>query len=228
MENILIVEDEKDIAESIEYNLSKEGFKVYKAHDGQNGLKSAREKLPDLILLDLMLPGLSGLDLCRILKKETRTSKIPIIMLTAKGSEADKVVGLELGADDYITKPFSMRELLARVKTVLRRYSSEKETPRAVLKFPGLEIDIEKHEVKVSGKPVELTAKEFALLRFLAENKEKVFERSRLLDTIWGVDVAIETRTVDVHMRRLREKLGRAGEHLVTLRGVGYKFRSDV
>ncbi len=228
MINILVVDDEKDIVEAIEYNLEKDGYKVYKAYDGLNALKSAREKLPDLIILDLMLPGLSGLEVCRILKKEAKTAHIPIIMLTAKGGEADKVVGLELGADDYITKPFSMRELVARVKTILRRYESKEGEARPVLKFPDLEIDAERHEVKAGGKRVELTAKEFALLKFLAENKEKVFERNKLLDIIWGIDVAIETRTVDVHMRRLREKLGKAGRHLITLRGVGYKFRSDV
>lgn len=228
MESVLIVDDEKDIVEAIEYNLEKEGLKVYKAYDGHSGLRSAREKLPDLILLDLMLPGIGGLEVCKILKKEAKTSNIPIIMLTAKGEEADKVVGLELGADDYITKPFSMRELVARVKTVLRRYEPKSEEPRQKLRFSDLDIDPEKHEVKASGKSVELTAKEFALLKFLAENKEKVFGREKLLDTIWGIDVAIETRTVDVHVRRLREKLGRAGKHLVTLRGVGYKFKSDV
>lgn len=228
METILIVDDEKDIAQALEYNLAKEGFKILKAHDGHAALRSSREKAPNIIILDLMLPGMSGFEVCRALKKDPKTSNIPIIMLTAKTGESDKIVGLELGADDYITKPFSMRELVARVKTVLRRYGPMAEEPRHKLKFSDLDIDPEKHEVRALGKVVELTAKEFALLRFLAENKEKVFGREKLLDTIWGIDVAIETRTVDVHVRRLREKLGKVGKHLVTLRGVGYKFKSDV
>jgi DNA-binding response OmpR family regulator len=145
-------------------------------------------------------------------------------MLTAKGTEADKVVGLELGADDYITKPFSMRELIARIKSVLRRYGTKEKAVRKLLKFPGLEIDVEKHEVKAGGKPVELTAMEFKLLQVLAENKERAFSREHLLDLVWGIEVAIETRTVDVHIKRLREKLKRSGKHILTLRGVGYKF----
>jgi DNA-binding response OmpR family regulator len=203
MANILVIEDEKDIVEAIEYNLKKEGFKVSHAYDGPTGLKAAKDKLPDLILLDLMLPDISGLDVCKSLKKETRTAGIPIIILTAKGTESDKIVGLEMGADDYITKPFSMRELITRIRTILRRYSPE---------------------VKVGTKNVELTAKEFALLEHLAKNPGRIFRREGLLDTVWGIEVAIETRTIDVHIRRLREKLGKAGRHLQTLRGVGYKF----
>lgn len=224
MPEILIVEDEKDIVESIEYNLKKEGFKVAKANDGLNGLRLAQEKLPALILLDLMLPGLDGLEVCRRLKKNPKTAAIPVIMLTAKGSETDKVVGLEVGADDYIVKPFSLKELIARVKTILRRYEKPAEAPKAIIKFKTLEIDTDKHEVRAAGKLIELTAKEFQLLHYLAENQGRVFSRERLLDAVWGIDVAIETRTVDVHVRRLREKLGKAGHHLVTLRGVGYKF----
>jgi two-component system alkaline phosphatase synthesis response regulator PhoP len=226
MSNILIIEDEKDIVEAIEYNLKKEGYKVYKAYDGRSAIKIAREKIPDLIILDLMLPALNGLEVCKILKKEKETAAIPVIMLTAKGSEVDKVLGLELGADDYITKPFGMRELLARIKTILKRYSKEAEAARPVFKFPDLEIDIEKHEVKAGGKPVELTAKEFALLQFLAENKDRAISREKLLDRVWGIEVAIETRTVDVHVKRLREKLAKkAGKYILTLRGVGYKFK---
>jgi two-component system alkaline phosphatase synthesis response regulator PhoP len=224
MSIILIIEDEKDIAQAIEYNLNKEGFKTAKAFDGLTGLKIAQEKHPDLILLDLMLPGIDGLEVCRRLKRDKTTAATPIIMLTAKGSETDKIVGLEVGADDYIVKPFSMKELIARIKTILRRYEKPVEVISKGIKYPDLEIDVERHEVKALGKKVELTAKEFALLLFLAQNKEKVFSRERLLDTVWGVEVAIETRTVDVHMRRLREKLGKAGKHLITLRGVGYKF----
>jgi len=223
MAEILIIEDERDIVEILEYNLKREGYRVAKAYDGISGLKMAESKIPSLILLDLMLPGLSGLDICRKLKKDDRTATIPIIMLTAKGTETDKVVGLEVGADDYLTKPFSTKELIARIKAILRRY--EKPSPPTVaLKFKYLEIDTERHEVKANGKLAELTAKEFQLLFYLASNPGHVYSREQLLDTVWGIEVAIETRTVDVHMRRLREKLGKAGDHLLTLRGVGYKF----
>ncbi|MBN2058195.1 MAG: response regulator transcription factor [Candidatus Saganbacteria bacterium] len=227
MDSILIIEDEKDIVEAIEYNLKKAGFKVYKAYDGKTGLKQAKERSPSLVLLDLMLPGMDGLDVCKNLKKSETTAGTPVVMLTAKSSEVDKVLGLEIGADDYITKPFSMRELLARIKAILKRYGwREKDLPQAVIKFPELEIDIDRHEVKASGKLVELTAKEFALLRYLAENKGKAISRERLLDTVWGIEVAIETRTVDVHIKRLREKIGKkASKYIQTLRGVGYKFK---
>jgi len=224
MAEILIIEDERDIAEAVEYNLKREGFKVSKSHDGLNGLKAAEEKIPSLILLDLMLPGIDGLEVCRKLKKNQKTQNIPIIMLTAKGEETDKVVGLELGAEDYITKPFGMKELVARVKTVLRRSGAKIETPQNIVKMKDLEIDPDRHEVSAAGKTIELTAKEFQLLYFLAQNPERVFSRERLLDAVWGIEVAIETRTVDVHVRRLREKLGKAGKHILTLRGVGYKF----
>jgi len=224
MAKLLIIEDEKDIVQALEYNLKKEGFEIHKAYDGLQGLKLATEIIPDLIILDLMLPGLDGLELCRKIKKDPKTENIPIIMLTAKGAETDKVVGLEVGADDYITKPFSMRELIARVKAILKRYGHKEKAYKLNLKFTDLEIDSERHEIKAAGKMVELTAKEFALLKYLAENQGRVYSRERLLDAIWGIEVAIETRTVDVHMRRLREKLGRAGKHLKTLRGVGYKF----
>ena len=224
MTEILIIEDDRDIVETLEYNLKKEGFKTSKAYDGAQGLKLAEEKNPSLVLLDLMLPIIEGLEVCRRLKKNPKTAHIPVIMLTAKGTETDKVVGLEVGADDYLTKPFSNKELMARVKTILRRYEKPAEPLAVLIKFKDLEIDSDQHIVKVGGKEIELTAKEFQLLHYLAENKGRVFSRDRLLDSVWGIDVAIETRTVDVHMRRLREKLGKAGEHLLTLRGVGYKF----
>jgi phosphate regulon transcriptional regulator PhoB len=224
MTNILIIEDEKDIAEAIEYNLSKEGYKVSKAFDGTNGLRAAQAKSPDLIILDLMLPGIDGFEICKQLKKDAKTSHIPIIMLTAKSGEVDKVLGLELGADDYITKPFSMRELVARVKTVLKRYEKKEKPAAKKLGFANVQIDLEKHEVTVGTKLVELTAKEFSLLQYLVENKGRAFSREHLLDHVWGIEVAIETRTVDVHVKRLREKLGKAGEHILTLRGVGYKL----
>ena len=224
MSKILIIDDEKDLVESIEYNLKKEGFTVSKAYDGQAGLKSAREKSPDLIILDLMLPEISGMDLCKIIKKEDRTAAIPIIMLTAKTSQVDKIVGLEIGADDYLTKPFDMRELIARIRAILKRSGVKEKSAGIIFKFPDLEVDTAKHEVRVLGRIIELTAKEFALLCHLIENKERVCTRESLLDTVWGIEVAIETRTVDVHVKNLREKMGKAGKHILTLRGVGYKF----
>ncbi|MBU0501871.1 MAG: response regulator [bacterium] len=224
MSTILIIEDEEDIVEAIAYNLRKEGFSLNKAYDGEAGLSLARRRLPDLIILDLMLPKLGGLELCKTLKKDPKTATIPIIMLTAKSSELDKVLGLELGADDYLTKPFSMRELIARIRTILNRYSLTMPQNKLILSFPDLEINIERHEVKVAGKLIALTAKEFALLQYLAENEGKVIGRTKLLDTVWGIEVAIETRTVDAHMRNLRDKLGRGGQYLKTVRGVGYKF----
>lgn len=223
MKHILIIDDEKDIVQSIEYYLSQEGFKVSKSYDGMNGLEAVHKKNPDLIILDLMLPGISGIELCKMLKADEKTSSIPIIMLTAKSEEADKVVGLEIGADDYITKPFSMKELVARIKTVLKRYG-KKEDVQKIIKYPGLEIDSDSHSVKVNGKEIDLTAKEFLLLEYLAKNPEKVFSRDKLLDLVWGIDVAIETRTIDVHIRRLRDKLGKLAKYIKTLHGVGYKF----
>ncbi len=223
MNHILIIDDEKDIVQAIEYNLEKEGYKVSKSFDGLNGLDAAKKKIPDLIILDLMLPGMNGIELCKMLKSDSQTSSIPIIMLTAKSDESDKIVGLEIGADDYITKPFSIKELLARIKAVLKRYTL-KEEQKKILKFPGLEIYPDSHTVSVFGKEIDLTAKEFMLLEYLAMNEGKVFSRDKLLDIIWGIDVAIETRTVDVHIRRLREKLGKAAKYLKTLHGVGYKF----
>lgn len=226
MRHVLIIDDEKDIVESVEYNLAKEGYKISKAYDGINGLEAVHKKLPDLVILDLMLPGMSGIEICKAMKADQKTASIPVIMLTAKGEETDKIVGLEVGADDYMTKPFSIRELTARIKTILKRYGKKNETVTA-LKFQGLDIDPDSHTVKVSGKEIELTAKEFLLLEHLARNPEKVFSRDRLLDIVWGIDVAIETRTVDVHMRRLREKLGRSAKYLKTIHGVGYKFSAN-
>lgn len=224
VKTILAIDDEKDIVEAIEYNLSKEGYKVLKAYDGDTGLLTAQNKIPDLIILDLMLPGLDGGEVCKRLKKDPKTTNIPIIMLTAKSEVTDKIVGLEIGADDYLTKPFSMRELIARIKTVLKRCVAECAKEQTMIRLPGLEIDVDRHIVSVAGKPIELTAKEFLLLKYLAENKERVYSRDKLLDSVWGIDAAIETRTVDVHMRRLREKLRSASHYLKTLHGVGYKF----
>lgn len=227
-EKILIVEDEKDIVKMLEYNLKKEGFRVISASDGEDALDLAVREHPDILLLDLMLPGIDGLEVCRSLKKESRTSSIPVIMLTAKGQESDKVVGLELGADDYITKPFSPRELVARIKAVLRR-AKEKESLSETFQSGDLKIDFAKISLSVKDKPVELTAKEFELLRTLLKAKGRVLSRDYLLDSIWGYDHAIEiqTRTVDVHIRTLRKKLKSAAKMIVTVKNYGYKFEAE-
>jgi two-component system alkaline phosphatase synthesis response regulator PhoP len=227
-EKILIVEDDKDIAKMLEYNLKKEGFKVITASDGEDGLDLAVRQYPDLILLDLMLPGMDGLEVCKALKKESKTGLIPVIMLTAKGQESDKVVGLELGADDYVTKPFSPRELIARIKAVLRR-AAEKESLSEIFQVGDLSIDFAKISVMVKGKPVELTAKEFELLKTLLKAKGRVLSRDYLLDTIWGYDHALEiqTRTVDVHIRTLRKKLKTAAKMILTVKSYGYRFRTE-
>ena len=227
-EKILIVEDEKDIIKMLEYNLKKEGFKVIAAHDGEDALDLALGQYPNLILLDLMLPGIDGLEVCKSLKKESKTSAIPIIMLTAKSQESDKVIGLELGADDYVTKPFSPRELIARIKAVLRR-ATEKEKLPEVFQTGDLKIDFAKISVNVKDKPVELTSKEFELLKTLLKAKGRVLSRDYLLDTIWGYDHAMEiqTRTVDVHVRTLRKKLKLCAKMIVTVKNYGYRFEAE-
>jgi two-component system alkaline phosphatase synthesis response regulator PhoP len=227
-EKILIVEDEKDIVKMLEYNLKKEGFRTISAQDGEDALEYAVREHPDLIILDLMLPGMDGLEVCKELKKETKTASIPIIMLTAKAQESDKVVGLELGADDYVTKPFSPRELIARIKAVLRR-AKEKDKLPEVLRLGDLTIDLSKIAVSVKDKPIELTAKEFELLKTLIKAKGRVLSRDYLLDTIWGFDHAIEiqTRTVDVHIRTLRKKLKSEARHIVTVKNYGYRFEYE-
>ncbi|MDD3987814.1 MAG: response regulator [Candidatus Omnitrophica bacterium] len=227
-DTVLIVEDEKDIAKMIDYNLKKEGYKTIIANDGEDALDAAITKLPGLILLDLMLPGLSGLDVCKELKAERKTASIPIIMLTAKSQESDKIVGLELGADDYVTKPFSPRELIARIKALLRR-SKEKEKLPEVLKIGGLFLDFSRIEVTVKDKPAILTSKEFELLKTLIKAKGRVLSRDYLLDNIWGFDHAIEiqTRTVDVHIRTLRKKLRTEAKRIVTVKNYGYRFEYE-
>lgn len=224
-DTILIVEDEKDIVKMLEYNLHKEGYKTVSANDGEYALDLAQRQLPDLVILDLMLPGIDGLEVCKALKKEAKTAHIPIIMLTAKTQESDKVVGLELGADDYIGKPFSPRELIARIKAVLRR-SKEKVHLPEVLKIGGLSVDFSKIAVGIKGKPVELTAKEFELLKTLILAKGRVLSRDYLLDTIWGFDNAMEiqTRTVDVHIRTLRKKIKQEAKRIITVKNYGYRF----
>jgi phosphate regulon transcriptional regulator PhoB len=224
--HILVVDDETDLVELVSYNFKKEGFAVDSASDGETALTKIRKGKYDLLILDLMLPGIQGMELCRILRNDPRSSGIPIIMLTAKGEEVDRILGLEMGADDYITKPFSPRELVARVKAVLRR-SKEKTVSEKVLKFEELEIDRERYTVSIKGKPIKLSATEFKLLLFLAERKGKVFSRNQLLDAIWRDEAFVEPRTVDVHIRRLRsliEKDPANPLYIKTLRGIGYFF----
>lgn len=227
-EKILIVEDEKDIVKMLEYNLKKEGFRVVFCHDGEETLGIVKREHCDLIILDLMLPGIDGLEVCTILKRDEKTALIPIIMLTAKAQEADKIVGLELGADDYVTKPFSPRELIARVKAVLRR-TKEKEKIPDVLKIGDLTMDFSKILVSIKDTPVELTAKEFELLVTLIKAKGRVLSRDYLLDTVWGFDRAMEiqTRTVDVHIRTLRKKLKDEARRIITVKNYGYRFQRE-
>ncbi len=227
-EKILVVEDEQDIVKMLEYNLEKEGFRTLSVHDGEDALDSASREHPDLIVLDLMLPGIDGLEVCKTLKSESKTASIPIIMLTAKSQESDKIVGLELGADDYVTKPFSPRELIARIKAVLRRVKEKDKFPE-VLKIGELKIDFSKIAVTVKDKPLELTAKEFELLKTLIKAKGRVLSRDYLLDTIWGFDHAVEikTRTVDVHIRTLRKKLKSEAKRIITVKNYGYRFEAD-
>lgn len=220
---ILVVDDEPDALELVEFNLKAAGYEVVTAADGEEGLKKARTASPALILLDVMLPEIDGMEVCKLLKRDPATAAIPVIMLTAKGAEIDRVLGLELGADDYVTKPFSPRELVLRVKGLLRRgRPTEEKADRIVL--GELQIDIPRHEVRIQGKRVELTATEFKLLTVLAQRKGRVQSRDKLLQDVWEYDNLIDTRTVDTHMRRLREKMGRAAKYLDTVRGVGYRL----
>ncbi len=212
----------------LDYNLKKDGFKAISARNGEDALNSANSAHPDLIILDLMLPGMDGLEVTKTLKANAKTASIPIIMLTAKSQESDKIVGLELGADDYVTKPFSPRELIARIKAVLRRVKDRSKLPE-VLKIGDLIIDFSKIAVTLKNKPVELTAKEFELLKTLIKSKSRVLSRDYLLDTIWGFDQAaeIQTRTVDVHIRTLRKKLKSESRHIVTVKNYGYRFEDE-
>jgi phosphate regulon transcriptional regulator PhoB len=227
-QKILVVEDEPDIRKLVQYNLAQERFKVLEAEDGEQALKILQRDRPHLVILDLMLPGLSGLELCKILRERPETSQLPILMLTAKAGEADKVVGLEMGADDYLAKPFSPREMVARVRAILRRseLASTADTPRVYQKGL-LKIDFGTYEVYARGKSVKLTLKEFELLRFLVQNPNRVLSRDQLLDRVWGGETFVTPRTVDVHIRRLRkaiEKDDSKPKWILTLRGVGYKF----
>ena len=228
-DKILIVDDEEHIVELIRYNLEASGYTTVEAYNGLDGLKLAKEENPALVLLDLMLPGLDGLEVCKRLRADDKLKNIPIIMLTAKSEEIDKVLGLELGADDYITKPFSVRELSARVKALLRRINTVAEESD-IYHFDDVEIDHLKHEVTKNGKKVDLTLKEFELLDILVRNNGKVLTRDLLLDKIWGYEYMGETRTVDVHIRHLRQKLeadDRNPKFIETVRGIGYRFNNE-
>jgi two-component system phosphate regulon response regulator PhoB len=223
--NILIVDDEPDALEVLSFKLKESGYGVLVAKDGSEALTVARNDRPALIVLDVMLPEVDGLEVCKILRRDVATAGIPILMLTARAAEMDRVLGLELGADDYVTKPFSPRELVLRIKKLLARTKSAEE-PLARWKFGSLEIDVPQHEVKVEGSEVGLTATEFKLLEILARRRGSVQTRERLLQDVWGYENPIDSRTVDTHMRRLREKIGNAANYLETIRGVGYRFKS--
>ncbi len=220
---ILVVDDEPDAVELIRFNLNAAGFDVVTAEDGQEALKKARSASPALIILDLMLPEVDGLEVCKLLRRDPATKAIPIVMLTAKAAEIDRVLGFELGADDYVTKPFSPRELVLRVKALLRRGTGEEEKVEQI-RIGTLTVDIPKHQVTVQNKRIDLTATEFKLLTVLAQRRGRVQSREQLLQDVWEYDNLIDTRTVDTHMRRLREKLGSAAKYLDTVRGVGYRF----
>ena len=220
---ILIVDDEPDTLELIEFTLTAAGFRCLTAGDGTEALRKARDFHPQLIILDLMIPEIDGLEVCKLLRRDVNTASIPIIMLTAKASEIDRVLGLELGANDYLTKPFSPRELVLRIKNLLKKDPTESEQGDT-LRVGELVVDIPRHLVTVNRKPVELTATEFKLLTTLMKRRNRVQTREQLLQDVWDYDNIIDTRTVDTHMRRLREKLGRASKYLDTVRGVGYRF----
>lgn len=230
---ILVVEDDEHIIELLKFNLEKNNYQVIIAKDGEEGIEKVKEIEPDLVLLDLMLPKIDGTKVCMKIKNDEKFVDIPIIMLTAKSDEMDKVLGLEIGADDYVTKPFSVRELLARIKVVLNRYnknkSSNKKNESSKITIDKMEIDLDKHEVRINNKLVKLTYKEFELLKLLSENRGNVLSRDLLLDKIWGYDYYGRTRTVDVHIRHIRSKISKLIEddfkNIETIRGVGYKMK---
>ena len=229
MGKILIVEDEANIRQLVRYNLEKEGFQVMEAADGLQGLRTAQKEKPDLVLLDLMLPGMDGLEVCRTLKGAPATSALPIIMLTAKAEDVDKIIGLELGADDYMTKPFSPRELTARIKAVLRRSQKETALP-GELQVGRLRFNFSRYEVSMGGVKLELTPKEYELIKMLATNLGKVFTREQLLEKVWGYEYFGDTRTVEVHVRHLRAKMAAdpaTADMLETVRGFGYRLREE-
>jgi DNA-binding response OmpR family regulator len=223
---ILLVDDEPDALEVLGFKLKEAGFTPLFAKDGARAIAAARDDRPALIVLDLMLPEVDGLEVCKILRRDPGTASIPILMLTARAAEMDRVLGLELGADDYVTKPFSPRELVLRIRKLLARAKAGDE-PIALLRFGELEIDVPRHGVSVGGAPIDLTATEFKLLEVLARRRGRVQTRDRLLQDVWGYDNPIDSRTVDTHMRRLREKIGPAADYLETIRGVGYRFKAE-
>ena len=226
MARILVIEDEPDIQQILEYNLREKGHKVFIAGKGEEGLRIAREKRPDLVLLDLMLPDIPGTEICKTIKADPTLRNTQVVMLTAKGEEIDRVVGFELGADDYVVKPFSVRELLLRVAAILRRSQGEQEAAPG-FQFGSLRVDREAHRVWAKDAELELTALEFKLLVTLFDRKNRVQTRAALLSDVWGIDADITTRTVDTHVKRLREKLGDAGVYIETVRGVGYRFADN-
>ncbi len=219
---LLVVEDEVDLVRTLEYNFRQAGFEVFTATSGREGLRLAGTKSPDLVLLDLMLPDMQGFEVCKQLKSDPKTRGTPVMMLTARGEEVDRVVGFEIGADDYVTKPFSVRELILRAKAVLRR--GEASGPIEVVRLGVLDIDSEAHRVHVEGREVLLTALEFRLLWTLVQRRDRVQTRETLLNDVWGLNLNVETRTIDTHIKRLREKLGKAGPLIETVRGVGYRL----
>ncbi|MFQ5663416.1 MAG: response regulator [Terriglobia bacterium] len=228
MKRVLIIEDDKDIVELVRYNLEKEGFQVTGASDGLSGLAQVKKSPPDLLILDLMLPKLPGLEICKEIRRDQSLNRLPILMLTARGDEADRVVGLEVGADDYVTKPFSPRELAARVKALLRRVEPTEKAAKRIEVGPLL-IDPASYRVSLAGKPLTLSTLEFRLLYFLAAHPNKVFSRDRLLDQVWGAERFVTPRSVDVYVRRLREKIEESPEnpvYLKTVRGAGYIFET--
>ena len=231
MAKILVVDDEKDIADLLSYNLEKEGFSTVKAYDGEAALKMVKTQKPDLIILDLMLPKMNGLDVCRALRRNPETASLPIIILTAKGDEVDKIIGLEVGADDYITKPFSIKELIARTGAILRRiYDENKQPLKKTFIYAGLQIDYNSYEVHVRGKKVDLSPTELKLLFFFSQNPGRVYTRDQILDQVWNDNTFVTPRTVDVHIRRLRSQIEKdieTPQYILTVRGFGYKFADE-
>ena len=222
-QKIYIVEDEPDIRETLKYNFSNEGFEVFTAPDGEEALSNIKKVLPDVLILDLMLPGVSGLDVCKSIRADDDIRDMSIIMLTAKGEEIDRVIGFELGADDYVTKPFSVRELILRVKVLLKK-QRESLVENKLVTFGPIRIDLDAHELKINDKEIVLTALEFKLLQHLVKRKGRVQTREQLLGDVWGYSAEVTTRTVDTHIKRLREKLGNTSDYIQTIRGVGYRF----
>ena len=226
MSLIYVVEDDEDINELLVYNLKKEGFEVKSFLNSKEAYNKIKYDHPDLIILDIMLPDMDGLEFCKLLKADSETEDIPIIMLTAKSTEIDKIVGLELGADDYVTKPFSLRELIARIKTVLKR-SKKLAKESKIIRIKNLEIDPLRIEVRINGKSVDLTAKEFKLLLLMIYSEGKVLTRDQILSSVWETDLDVYDRTIDVHIKKLRDKLGEYSECIKTVRGVGYKWECE-